>query len=657
MARPAADRPGEWAAWLREQLAPGPGRLAFAAKLAAICTITAVATAIYRTPEPALAAYLAFLLNARDRATSLLLEVVLTLVVAIVLGIVLAVAMLVLDHAAWRVGAIAALSLGFLFLGSASKLKPLAANIGLVVGYGLDKLGQVQVGEEATRALLYTWLFVAMPALVSIGYNVVLGRHPRRMATSELARRLRLCANLLRAATPALRADLARSLGDGGAEIRHWLSLARAELGVGAADLVRLNQAASSTLEILAAVDLLAACEPLPAEISSAMADTLERMARILAEGGYPTEIALDLPDWADGPALGQEAVAAARQAIVAFTDPAPIQAKAVQAKPAAKSRSGFFAADAFSNPIHLQHAGKITVAAVSCYLLYTLLDWPGIHTCFITCYIAGLGTVAESVEKLALRVGGAVVGAAAGLLALLFVMPHVVSVGGLMIVIFLGALGAGYVAAGSPRISYVGFQMAFAFFLCTLEGAAPNFDMKTVRDRLIGIVIGNLAVYLVSTRLWPVSVARRIDGALAGTLRALGAAVRAPAHGSRPEEATAVYAGLEAIEADLGLARFEPMSIRAGEAWLEARRVAVEHAATLQGAVLVAGEIRVAQQLSGRLESLAAGLEGRAAKAAPVAAVEGIPARSTGEVIEQNMRRLEAALAGQSGGASHATV
>jgi multidrug resistance protein MdtO len=653
MARPAADPAGGFGAWLGKQLAPTPGRFAFAAKLATICTITAAASAIYRTPDPALAAYLAFFLNARDRATSLLLEVVLTLVVAIVLGIVLATAMLVLDHAAWRVGAIAVLSFALLFLASASKLKPLAANIGMILGFGLDKLGLAQVGEEATRAVLYTFLFVAMPALVSIVYNVVLGRHPRRMATSELARRLRLCANLLRAPTPALKAELAHSLSDGGAEIRHWLSLAKAELGAPPADLVRLNQAVSSTLEILAAVDLLASCEPAPAAIRGGLADTLDEMAQILAVGGYPTEVTLVLPDWADGPALGREAVAAARQAIVAFTDPAP-----VVAEPAPKARGGFFAADAFSNPVHLQYAGKITIAAVSCYLLYSLLDWPGIHTCFLTCYFVGLGTAAESVEKLAMRLGGAVVGAAAGLFALLFVMPHVVSVGGLMIVICLGALCAGYVAAGSPRIAYVGFQMAFAFFLCTLQGPAPDFDMKTIRDRLIGIVIGNVAIYLVSTRLWPVSVARRVDGALAETLRALGAAMRAPAHGSRPEEATAVYVGLETIEADLGLARYEPRSIRAGEAWLQARRVAVEHASRLQGAVLVAGEVRMAPQLSGRLETLAAGLEGGAAKTArPPAAAEGTPARSSGDVIEQTMRRLEAALAGPSGGANHATV
>ena len=652
MARPAADRAGGFGAWLGQQLAPSPGRLAFAAKLAAICTITAVATAVYRTPEPALAAYLAFFLNARDRATSLLLALLLTLIVAIVLAIVLATAMLVLDHAAWRVGAIAVLSFTLLFLASASKLKPLAANIGMILAFALDKLGQTQVGEEATRALLYTWLFVAMPALVSIVYNVLFGRHPRRIATAELARRLRLCADLLRKQTPALRAELARSLGDGGAEIRHLLNLAKPELGVRAVDLVRLNQAASSTLEIMAAVDLLERDDPPPAAIRRGLADTLDQMAHILAAGGYPTELTLVLPDWADGPALGREAVAAARQAIVAFSDPAPIPAE-----PAPKPHDGFFVADAFSNPIHVQYAAKITLAAVSCYLLYTLLDWPGIHTCFLTCYFVGLSTVADSVEKLALRIGGAAVGAAAGLLALLFVMPHVVSVGGLMIVTCLGALGAGWVAAGSPRIAYVGFQMAFAFFLCTLQGPAPDFDMKTIRDRLIGIVIGNVAVYLVSTRLWPISVARRIDDALAQTLRALGAAVRAPAHGPRPEAATAVYVGLEAIEADLRLARYEPRPIQAGEAWLEARRVAVDHAAQLQSAVLVAVEVPRAEQLSGRLELLAAGLEGKPATAVPPAAVERTAVHGAAEAIERNMRRLEAALNNQPRGPSHAAV
>ncbi len=651
MARRAADPVRQGGAWLREQLAPEPGRVSFAAKLAAICTITAVATAIYRTPEPALAAYLAFFLNVRDRTTSLILDLVLTLIVAFIVVLVIVTARLVLDHAAWRLGAIGALSFALLFLASASKLKPLAATIGLIVGYALDKLGQVQTGEEATRGLLYAWLFVAMPALVSIAYNVVLGRQPRRMATSDLAVRLRLCARVLRDPTPRLRGELTRSLGDGAAEVRHWLNLAKAELGVRPFDLTHLRQAVSSTLEIQAAVDLLGRCEQPPEAIRLGAAETLEQMSRILSVGGYPSEISLTLPDWPDGPALGRDAVAAVQRALIAFSDPEP-----VETDPAAKVRSGFFAEDAFSNPAHLQYAGKVTLAAVGCYLLYSLLDWPGIHTCFLTCYIVGLGTVAESVEKLALRLGGAVVGAVVGLFALLFVMPHVVSVGGLMIVVFAGALGAGYVAGGSPRISYVGFQMAFAFFLCVLQGPTPDFDMRTIRDRLIGIVIGNVAVYLVSSRLWPVSIAQRVDVALAAALRALSAVVRAPARGAAMERATVVYASLTAIEADLGLARYEPSSLRAGEPWLRTRQVAVAQAVRLQGALLVAGRVSEGQRLSARLETLASVLEEKPRMAAsPTAPVVQVAREDgAGGLIDRSMDRLEAALA-RPGGPTHA--
>jgi multidrug resistance protein MdtO len=489
-----------------------------------------------------------------------------------------------------------------------------------------------------------------MPALVSFVYNLVLERHPRRLATAELARRLRLCAAMLRSPTPQQSADLARSLAEGGAEARRCLELAKSELGARPADLVRLNQAASSTLEILAAVELLARGEPPPAAVRNILSDTFEQMAQILVAGGYPTDIALEAPPWPDGPALGREARSAVRAAIVTFAEPG-----AAPRAPAAPARSGFFAADAFSNPAHLQYAGKITLAAVGCYLIYSLLDWPGIHTCFLTCYFVGLGTVAESVEKLALRLTGALVGAALGLLALLLLMPHVVSVGGLTVVIFLGALGAGYVAAGSPRIAYVGFQIAFAFFLCTLQGPAPDFDMKTIRDRLIGIVIGNLAIYLVSTRLWPVSVAQRIDRALAGTLRALGAGLGAPAHGPRPEAATVVYAGLEAIRTDLGLACFEPKLIRPGEPWLRARRAALAQAGRLQAAALVAGEVSQAPRLSKRLERLAADLDSGAVTAG-AAVPEAPAAHSTGEVVEHALRGLEAALGGPLGGVNHAT-
>ena len=46
---------------------------------------------------------------------------------------------------------------------------------------------------------------------------------------------------------------------------------------------------------------------------------------------------------------------------------------------------------------------------------------------------------------------------------------------------------------------------------------------MTIARDRVIGILLGDFVVYALFTSLWPVSVARRIDPAIAALLSKLG--------------------------------------------------------------------------------------------------------------------------------------
>jgi len=103
--------------------------------------------------------------------------------------------------------------------------------------------------------------------------------------------------------------------------------------------------------------------------------------------------------------------------------------------------------------------------------------------------------------------------GAAAGYGAMILLVPDLTSIGALMILVFIGALPRPISPAGSPRISLCGAsRMAFAFFLCVIQGPSPAFDLTTARDRVIGILIGNLVVYLVFANLWPVSVGGLID-------------------------------------------------------------------------------------------------------------------------------------------------
>src|ERR1700728_3491467 len=80
-------------------LADRPVRLEFAFRLALICALTALVTAVYQTPEPALAVYMVFFLNRGDRTTSVIMNIALTVVITVVIGFVFIVAPLAADYA------------------------------------------------------------------------------------------------------------------------------------------------------------------------------------------------------------------------------------------------------------------------------------------------------------------------------------------------------------------------------------------------------------------------------------------------------------------------------------------------------------------------------------------------------------------------------
>src|SRR5215472_9498206 len=211
--------------WLR-LLAPNPEQLEFATRLALVCALTTLVTELYQTPEPALTAYFAFFFNRPERTESLILSVVLPLVIAVLIALIFLVANLVVDDAMWRVIAIAVISFVLLFLGSASKLKPIAGSLGLIVGYALALLGTIQTGELATRALLYIWLDIAITAGVSIVVNLLLAPAPRRTAEQAIADRLKLSAAVLRDSESPARGELAAMVREGMTPILKLLKFA-----------------------------------------------------------------------------------------------------------------------------------------------------------------------------------------------------------------------------------------------------------------------------------------------------------------------------------------------------------------------------------------------------------------------------------------------
>ncbi|MEJ1965537.1 MAG: FUSC family protein [Gammaproteobacteria bacterium] len=598
MARPAAEAVHERRTFLEALLQPTRERVEMAFRLALICALTTLATEYYGTPEPALTAYLVFFLNRPERTTSLIFNVALLVLITIVIALVLLLAIVVVDEPAWRVAAMTLCSIALLFLASASKLRPVGPILALIVAYALDVLGLVPLAELATRGLLYAWLFVAIPAGVSVAVNLLIAPAPRRMAERGLAARLRAAAAVLIERDEAGMRAFTHYRDVGVGEVLERLHLAHVEHTLPEEVGIRLRAAAHSTTAILFLVDAIRVDSSVPADWRAAVAATLREMATAFEKKGYPVQIEPPPVEARTGVSASDAALMhELGELLTQFTETV-----SDVGEPAGKA--GFFLPDAFTNPEHLRYALKTTAAAMFCYFLYVLLDWPGIHTCLITCYIVALGTTAETVEKLSLRIIGCLVGAAAGIAAIVWVIPAIDSIWALLAVVFVGTLCGGWVAAGSSRIAYAGFQFVFAFFLCVIQGTGPAFDLTIARDRVIGILIGNAVMYLVFTRLWPVSVSHRIEQAFDSLLKELRAVARMPPP-ARRLRAPALQGHITAIGDDLALVPYEPRTIRPSSEWSSARHDALEAAAGLTGLILLDREPHLRERLDARLETL----------------------------------------------------
>jgi multidrug resistance protein MdtO len=627
-------------------MAPQPGRFELAIRLAVICALTVLVVEIYQTPDAALTVYVVFFLNKDNRAVSLILNLVLVALITVIIGFVLLVAMVVINDPMWRVVSMTVISIAILFVASASKLRPLGGTIALIVGYALDLLGTIplSIGELATRSLLYAWLFVGIPAGVSMIVNLLLATPPRRLAERAIANGLELSAAMLKAPNEDIRSEFREHLREGAAEIQKLLGLADREKTSKPDDIAALRQAAGSMTLLMSAIDVMDRRPEAKLSISVAdyLARTLREMSGILRTGGYPIRIGWDPPEVerATTP-LEAEVLGDIKGAIIHFAEAPSFEHQANEAK---KEKGGFFVADAFTNPDYIRYALKTTAAAMFCYFLYSLLDWPGIHTCFLTVYIVSLGTAAESVEKLTLRILGCLVGAAAGYGAMIFLIPYLTSITALMVVVFAGALASGYVSAGSERISYAGFQIAFAFFLCVIQGPSPAFDLSTARDRVIGILIGNVVAYLVFTNVWPVSVGKRIDPAIAALLRRLAVLMTAD-KSARPALAAQAQSELSEIKTDIDLAAYEPSAVRPNAQWLATRRKAADELGALGSPLLLDADTHSGSstQIAKRLEALA----GRFAAAEIQRPLQGPTEWSASPffpMIDAGLRRLEEA-------------
>ncbi len=173
-----------------------------------------------------------------------------------------------------------------------------------------------------------------------------------------------------------------------------------------------------------------------------------------------------------------------------------------------AEPRKGVFAPDAFSNIRHLRFGMKGGLAAFICYAAYNLMDWPEISTAVTTCLLTALTTIGSSRQKQVLRFGGALTGGSIAIASQIFILPSLDSIAGFLLLFLAVTIFAAWIATSGPRLSYFGVQVAVAFYLINLQEFKFQTSLAVARDRVVGILLGLLVMWLLFDQLWSASAA-----------------------------------------------------------------------------------------------------------------------------------------------------
>jgi multidrug resistance protein MdtO len=514
---------------------PCPGRLENTVRAVLLVLAVVAIGETFRVPEIALSAYVVLFVSRAEAASTALTALIAG--VAAILAVLAAILVLVfsLSEPALRIPLIAGTTFVAMFLArTAGELAPALFAAGFIIAYGLT-LGEEALGlslmpgtaanttqftlpelafvppvEALVRFILWLAVVVAIPVTLVIIANLLTGRDPALLLRAGLVERLRAAARFCDGEEGAARrlANLAREGTAGQLKLRHLAGL--------------LHKPArwAPVPEIQELLLLLLGISRAGANLGDRLvpvAQFCRHAAQALEDGAPLSQRAPEVELSGAVQPLGNR-VALALQAIAQPPTPA---------HPATEEPRRLLAPDAFTNPEHIRFALKVTLAVMLAYFAEDMLDWPGIHTIVITCFFVSLGTVGETLQKATLRLSGCIVGAALGLGTIVALMPLMTDLGQLLLVVAPVTFLAAWIGFGSDRIAYAGWQIGLAFFLSTFQEFGPTLDMETARDRVVGIIFGNIIIFVVFTAIWPVSVARVVRAQLSKAAEHLAALLR----------------------------------------------------------------------------------------------------------------------------------
>jgi multidrug resistance protein MdtO len=521
--------------FLREELAPYPGRSARVARMVLAAAVVMVLTMTFRIPYGAYGALYALTIS-RENPDATLREVR-TIIVSFALAVATVLASALLfsgDPAARLVWVPSSFLLTFFVLSTLSNYGA-GARFGYLIVITTPLWDEHIRAETKVEQTLWAVAAVSLASIVTAAIELVFARLKRGDdLIDSIAERLESVERLLRSyaqetpdqaaeqkiirlsmlGTSRMRRDLQRS---------SYAAQFAEQMGAVVSFTGRLVDIAAYLAQFPVALSELGRIRlrNLIQNIAAIREDLLARRVPHLATGGPEPDEQQNIP-------LLREMERTVSLMVDVFTGGQPIGAVAQSIEPAEPPKR-IFVPDAFSNPDHIRFAIRGGLAASICYITYNLVDWPGISTSVTTCLVTALTTVGSSRQKQVLRFAGALVGCFLGMGSQVFILPALDSITGFLL-LFLAVSGvAAWCATSGPRLSYFGVQIAVAFYLINLEEFKFQTSLAVARDRVVGVLLGLLAMWLAFDQLWGASAITQMLRSFTSTLRLLAQFQREP--------------------------------------------------------------------------------------------------------------------------------
>ena len=467
--------------------------------------ITTVVSMALEVPLLSLSLFVIFMVNQENvvRARMVAIGIVVTATVGAALAILIL--RYTIDDAPVRIVVCAMVVFTCAYFQRVCKLGILFSLISLVVVFGQAAADDIHSGEVIVRLCLWAWVSVVYPTMVALIINLwVLPARPERQFADEACRQIRVVGQYLASLAGGEAPQRVSTFESGpqaamkllqlqqACEMQDKCSLWAGKAGmllIGALDQLTATAAAQASHPVALSVAQLGLVERIRAQIDAVAIAVQGQRAPTQTEAWASVGILPDTPE------VIRDMVCALR--LLFDTDTLHEPAVLLKDDP-------MFVPDAWVNPSYMHIALKTMLSTYICYTIYTGLSWPGIHTSMLTCIIVAVPGLGASTLKGALRIGGCLTGSLAALVATVFIIPHLDSLTGLLLMVVPIVAFSAWVTAGSERISYAGLQVVFAFALSVLDHFGPTTNLTEMRDRLVGVLLGVTVSAIVNVYLWP---------------------------------------------------------------------------------------------------------------------------------------------------------